>query len=101
MAAIQPLNRISALQLSLNGFSSSLIAAMRDCSYKTSSRLKLASNTLDTLSPLSVLERGYAIAQDSGGLIIRDAQGVGINDEVSVRLAKGKLVTQVKERKLE
>jgi exodeoxyribonuclease VII large subunit len=101
MAAIQPRNRISVLQLSLNRFSSRLIAAMRDCSYKTSSRLKLASNTLDTLSPLSVLERGYAIAQDSGGLILRDAQAVGINDEVSVRLAKGKLITQVKETKLE
>jgi exodeoxyribonuclease VII large subunit len=58
-------------------------------------RLGLAAASLDALSPLAVLQRGYAIAQDSGGRLLRDADTVSIGDTVDVRLAKGKLKTRV------
>ena len=58
-------------------------------------RLALAAASLDALSPLGVLQRGYAIAQDASGKLVRDAASVNAGDEVSVRLAKGKLNTRV------
>ena len=58
-------------------------------------RLALAAASLDALSPLGVLQRGYAIAQDAAGKPLRDAASVNEGDAVSVRLAKGKLNTRV------
>ena len=53
-------------------------------------RLGVAAASLDALSPLAVLQRGYAIAQDSSGRLLRDASILSEGDEVAVRLAKGK-----------
>lgn len=58
-------------------------------------RLGLAAASLDALSPLGVLQRGYAIAQDASGKLVRDAASVKAGDEVSVRLARGRLNTRV------
>ena len=58
-------------------------------------RLGLAAASLDALSPLAVLHRGYAIAQDASGKPLRDAAAVAAGDQVSVRLEKGKLNTRV------
>ena len=58
-------------------------------------RLGLAAASLDALSPLGVLQRGYAIAQDASGRLLRDAAAVARGDAISVRLAKGKIVARV------
>jgi exodeoxyribonuclease VII large subunit len=58
-------------------------------------RLGLAAASLDALSPLSVLQRGYAVAQSEDGRLLRDANEVSVGDSVKVRLAKGRLSAQV------
>lgn len=58
-------------------------------------RLALAAASLDALSPLGVLQRGYAIAQDASGKLVSDARTVKPGDEVTVRLAKGRLGTRI------
>ena len=58
-------------------------------------QLGVAAASLDAMSPLKVLERGYAIAQDPGGTIVRDAGTVEIGDELRVRLWKGALDCRV------
>ena len=58
-------------------------------------RLGLAAASLDALSPLGVLQRGYAIAQDASGKLLRDAASVVPGDAISVRLAKGKIDARV------
>jgi exodeoxyribonuclease VII large subunit len=58
-------------------------------------RLGLAAASLDALSPLSVLQRGYAIAQKEDGSLLRDAKMVSIGESVKVRLAKGKISASV------
>ena len=50
---------------------------------------------LDAMSPLKVLERGYAIAQDPHGSIVREASAVSIGDALRVRLWKGGLDCRV------
>ena len=62
-------------------------------------RLGLAAASLDALSPLAVLHRGYAIAQDADGKLIRDAGSVSVGEQVDVRLDKGRLRTRVEEKK--
>ncbi len=58
-------------------------------------RLGLAAASLDALSPLGVLQRGYAIAQDGTGKLLRDAESVAVGEQVRVRLAKGTLKARV------
>jgi exodeoxyribonuclease VII large subunit len=58
-------------------------------------RLGLAAASLDALSPLGVLRRGYAIALDRQNRLLRDAESVSPGDAVEVRLARGKLHTRV------
>jgi exodeoxyribonuclease VII large subunit len=50
---------------------------------------------LEAMSPLKVLERGYAIAQDAAGNIVRDAMAASVGDAVRVRLWKGALDCRV------
>jgi exodeoxyribonuclease VII large subunit len=50
---------------------------------------------LDAMSPLKVLERGYAIAQNAVGKIVRDASAASVGDELRVRLWKGALDCRV------
>ena len=75
--------------------SSSCDAAMEFKLQQGRERLALAAASLDALSPLGVLQRGYAIAQDASGRLLRDAATVAEGDAVSVRLAKGKLKTRI------
>jgi exodeoxyribonuclease VII large subunit len=60
-------------------------------------QLGVAAASLDALSPLGVLERGYAIAQDKNGRLLRDAQSVSVGDTVRLRLAKGQLKARVEQ----
>lgn len=70
-------------------------AAVQDKLQESRERLGLAAASLDALSPLGVLQRGYAIAQDSSGRLLRDASSIKQGETISVRLAKGKLNTRV------
>jgi exodeoxyribonuclease VII large subunit len=55
---------------------------------------------LDTLSPLAVLARGYAVVwTENRARLVRDAADVEIGDRVSVALAKGELNCEVRGRK--
>jgi exodeoxyribonuclease VII large subunit len=58
-------------------------------------QLGLAAASLDALSPLAVLQRGYAIAQDEEGKLLREAKSVSVGDSIKVRLAKGTLGARV------
>ncbi len=56
---------------------------------------------LGALSPLAVLERGFALCMRLPSLkIVRNAEEVGLGDEVLVRLCQGKILCQVKEREM-
>ena len=54
-------------------------------------RLGLVAASLDALSPLAVLQRGYAIAQKEDGSLLRDTKLVAVGDKIKVRLAKGRI----------
>ena len=53
---------------------------------------------LEERSPLRVLERGYAIATDAVGNVLRDAAQVALGDSVAIQLHRGKLTTEVRKK---
>lgn len=62
------------------------------------SRLVARMASLDALSPLNVLRRGYAIAEDERGRLLLDAAKVSAGDALRLRLAEGSLRCRVLER---
>ena len=70
--------------------------AMRRMLERSQERLARTAQTLDTLSPLATLARGYAILeQPETGTIIRAAQSVQPGTAVRARLARGTLECRV------
>jgi len=53
---------------------------------------------LEERSPLRVLERGYAVAYDAHGNVVRSAEQVEVGDAVSIQLARGLLTTEVRKK---
>jgi exodeoxyribonuclease VII large subunit len=56
-------------------------------------------HTLEALSPLAVLERGYAICLNEHGSVVRSVDGVELNATVNVKLHKGSLEAKVVSKK--
>jgi exodeoxyribonuclease VII large subunit len=54
-------------------------------------RVSLAAGKLGSLSPLGVLARGYAIAFDSEGRVIKRAEDVSSGERVRVRVSEGEM----------
>jgi exodeoxyribonuclease VII large subunit len=52
-------------------------------------------HTLDALSPLAVLERGYAICLGQDGRVVRSADAVKLDQTVRVKLHQGSLAARV------
>jgi exodeoxyribonuclease VII large subunit len=53
---------------------------------------------LEERSPLRVLERGYAIATDAAGNVLRSVENVALGDSVAIQLHRGRLTTEVKRK---
>ncbi|MFB6182365.1 MAG: exodeoxyribonuclease VII large subunit [Candidatus Magasanikbacteria bacterium] len=52
---------------------------------------------LESYSPKSVLKRGYSIAKDKNGNIIKNSNQLKVDDNVTVKLSKGKFKSSIKE----
>ncbi len=87
--------RFSRAQMRLASAAAANQAAIENRFAEAGKLLGLAAASLDALSPLGVLQRGYAIAQDEDGNLLRDAQTVPVGSRVGVRLAKGRLLSRV------
>jgi len=83
--------RLEALTTRLSPAIERLLAARRHT-------LGRQARALDALSPLAVLDRGYAIATiASSGLAVRDAQEAPVGTRLRVRVARGQLDAEVVE----
>jgi exodeoxyribonuclease VII large subunit len=75
-----------------------IAAATRNLLQHRRSRIDQLSGQLEALSPLAILERGYALVFDSSGNLLKDATQVRVGDEISARLARGSVDATVKRR---
>ena len=51
---------------------------------------------LDALSPIKILERGYALVFDANGVLVKDAARLSPGTAVSARVARGTFTAEVK-----
>jgi exodeoxyribonuclease VII large subunit len=79
----------------LAGRSRDLNSALRACLEKARSRLELAAGKMNALSPLAILERGYAICRNKDGNVLKDVQGIAVGERVDIKLARGELVGRI------
>ncbi|MCL2151679.1 MAG: exodeoxyribonuclease VII large subunit [Oscillospiraceae bacterium] len=68
-----------------------LCAAMRGKLHRNRERYGRLAASLDAMSPLKVLGRGYAIARREDGLIIKAASDVSAGDRIAVRVARDEI----------
>jgi exodeoxyribonuclease VII large subunit len=59
---------------------------------------QIATLQLEERSPLALLERGYAIAYDASGKVLRSPDQVALGDDIRVRLARGSLDAKVRNK---
>jgi exodeoxyribonuclease VII large subunit len=62
-------------------------------------RFEAAKLQLEERSPFRILERGYAIAYDGSGRVLRSADQVALGEDISLRLARGELGATVKHKR--
>jgi exodeoxyribonuclease VII large subunit len=72
-----------------------LLQAIRLCLLARSNRLGAVDAQLGQLSPLKVLERGYAIVSRDSGEIVKDAEQAPSKSQVNIRLSRGRLRARV------
>ncbi|HYJ90118.1 MAG TPA: exodeoxyribonuclease VII large subunit [Pyrinomonadaceae bacterium] len=97
-AQLTPLSLTSKLGLartSLAVFDEKNRSAMRRILNCCIEHLGIGMASLDALSPLSVLNRGYSITQKRSGEVVRDPSNVSAGEKVDIRVAKGKIRAEV------
>ena len=90
--------QLAAMAREIDSHSAALAAAMGRVLLVRRARWERSGARLEEMSPLKVLDRGYALVFDSTGELVRDAAQVNAGDEVSARLARGTIVSTVKKR---
>ena len=71
---------------------------MRSVLLQRRAKLEALTGQIDALSPLAILDRGYALMFDSSGRLLKDGQQVSAGDDIRARLAKGEITATVKTR---
>jgi exodeoxyribonuclease VII large subunit len=94
---VSPVVRLSAVKGRLQMSRASLEAALHRQLQHLRSQLRVAVGTLDAISPLATLQRGYAIVTDAQGHVVTDARGLTIGQTIQARLAIGRVQARVEQ----
>ena len=86
---------LAGIRRDLASHTSSLAAAMKTTLLRCRSRLEQLEHQLKALSPIAILERGYALVFDTSGKLVKDSNQVKPGDEISARLARGQIRARV------
>src|SRR3984885_1169648 len=87
---------LAGIRGELEAVSAAMAAAMRNQLLQNKVRLERMGRALEMLSPLAILERGYALVFDGTGRLVKDAAQVQAGQEISARLARGEIRATVK-----
>ena len=86
-----PASRITRERRRCEALERRLTLATRGHIRNADQRLRSAARGLNGVSPLQTLERGYAIARDARGEVVRNADDVTEGSRIAVDLARGRL----------
>jgi exodeoxyribonuclease VII large subunit len=82
----------------LENWTGSLVAVMRNVLLQHKVRSERLQTALQSLSPLAILDRGYALVFDSQGKLLKDSTRVPLGETISARLSRGGLEATVTKR---
>jgi exodeoxyribonuclease VII large subunit len=90
---------LSGVHRELESGTAALVAIMRNVLLPYRVRSERLQTALESLSPLAILERGYALVFDSQGRLLKDVRGLSVGDEISARLVRGEFHAAVTKKK--
>jgi len=85
-----PAIRVQSQRVRLEAARRTLYAGIRGNISEAQRRFELAGRTLNAVSPLATLDRGYAIVADAAGKVVRSAASLAPGDRIEARLARGR-----------
>lgn len=91
--------RVGRLRRRFERHASEFSAHARRYLVATRRKFEAATVRLEERSPFQLLERGYAIAYDANGRVLRSVEQVAAGDEIAVRLARGEIAATVTAKK--
>jgi exodeoxyribonuclease VII large subunit len=94
-AKADPRVRLSEARRRMEAAEACAVQAIRLGLARNRRRLEPLRAGLVQLSPLAILDRGYAIATNSEGKILTDARETSVGQTVNVRLASGRIAARV------
>jgi exodeoxyribonuclease VII large subunit len=86
---------LSGMSKELDGHTAALVAVTRNVLLQHRVRSERLQTALESLSPLAILDRGYALVFDAEGNLLKDSNRVKVGDEISARLAHGQIQAAV------
>ena len=89
--------RLAAIRQQLESSVASLLTATRAHVLAGRAALDRRTASLEALSPLAILNRGYALVFDANGQLVKDATRLASGEELSARLARGRVRARVTE----
>jgi exodeoxyribonuclease VII large subunit len=95
LRAMQPRRRLAVLQDRLAALSMRPQAAIARRLQRDALRLRGLARSLETVSPLATVARGYAILQHEDGRVVRCVGEAAVGDPLAARLADGRLRLRV------
>ena len=90
-----PQIKIQASNNKLEIISSALRNGIKANLEKKKKRFSLELSTLQAVSPLSVLARGYSIISDEEGKIVRSSKNLSLNQKIKARFGEGQIIAKV------
>ena len=90
--------QLAGISREIDSRTSALAAAARRLLLVRRARWERSAARLQEMSPLKILDRGYALVFDSAGRLVKDAAHVNQGDEISTRLARGTIISTVKRK---
>ncbi|OGT58028.1 MAG: exodeoxyribonuclease VII large subunit [Gammaproteobacteria bacterium RIFCSPHIGHO2_12_FULL_43_28] len=88
---LTPIHAIRAAENQATLHQQSLLNSVLTTLHAKETQLANAAATLNAISPLATLTRGYAIATTKAARVIHDTHQVNVGDEIEVRLRQGTL----------
>lgn len=90
-----PQNRLALQRNRQEQLQRRLVEAMNRRLDRARARFGTLARALGSVSPLTILARGYAVVSDRSGRVVRDAREVAPESQVEARLAHGRLICRV------
>jgi len=87
---------LAAIRKELAMQTGGMAAAMTTLFVRQNARFDQLSGRLQALSPVAILDRGYALVFNSEGKLLKDAANATAGEEITARLAKGTLIATIK-----